>query len=428
MSADSDLLIYPLSSIQYGIWQAQKSAPDSPLFNIAQFTEINGEVDPVLFEQALRCVVIEAETLRLQFIENDNDVQQQVGSPVWAMPIIDFSEEADPQASAIAWMKKECRHTVNLLRDPLFCYALLKVADNRFFWYHRYHHIVIDGFGRALIVERVAQVYSMLSQNVAVSMCFFRPISRLLKNEASYRISGQYAEDEAYWLKYCANFPEPASLTKLRAPVSKDYLNKTGYMDRPDMKGLPARDLVILAAAAMAAYLYQFTCSQDVVLGVVFKARFEEDRYIPGLACNNLPLRLTVQPDMSLSALREHATNVFREILPHQRYRTQDLRRALKLTPSQRLYGPSINFMPPDNSPYFGGNPSKTYDVENGRSEDIAITIYNQSHNSPLQIDLGADPALYTIDELTKHHNQLLRLMCAFIDMPNHLVSNIDLQ
>ncbi|MCG1018836.1 MULTISPECIES: condensation domain-containing protein [Burkholderiaceae] len=419
--------IYPLTSLQLGIWQIQKSFPDSPQFNIAQFTEINGAIDPILFEKSLQQVVMEAEVLRLQFIEKNENVQQHVGLPVWSMPVIDVSTEVDPHASAMAWMKKECQQAFNLLHSPLFYFALIKVTANRFFWYHRYHHIAIDGFGCSLITKRVAQIYSMLTQGVVINTRPFGPISRLLENDAAYRISSQYTEDEAYWVKYCTNLPEPVSFTSLRAPISKDYLNQTAYVDRPDIKGLPARNLVVLITAAMAAYLHQFTHSQDLILGVMFKSRFGEDRYIPGLVCNKLPLRLTVQPGMSLAVLKEQTAKTIREILSHQRYRTQALRRALKLTKNQRLYGPSINFMPPDYNPDFGVHPSKTYAVSTGQSEDIWITLYNQSHKSPLQINLNANPALYTIDDLTMHHNQLLKLMYAFVDTPHRLVGDVDL-
>lgn len=417
--------IYPLTSLQYGIWQAQKLNTDNPQFNIANCTEINGAVNPILFEKALRQVVIEAETLRLQFIETAKNVQQQVGLPVWSMPVIDFSAEVNPEASAIAWMKMECQQPFNLLRGPLFFYALIKIAANKFFWYHRYHHIVIDGFGCTLITERVAQVYSMLAQGVEIDTCPFGPISKLLESDFAYRTSSQYKEDEAYWVKYFKNFTEPVSFTSLRAPTSNYYLNKTAYVDRPDIKVLPARDLVILITAVVATYLYQITHSQDVILGLVLKSRFGEDRFIPGLVCNKLPLRLTVQPDMSLSALRDQTAKTIQNILAHQRYRIHDLRHALKLPKNQRLHGPSINFMPLDSGPYFDSHPSRTYAVKTGQSDDIWITLYNQSQQFPLQVDLSANPAVYTMDDLAMHHNQLVRLMHAFVDTPHRLVGSV---
>ncbi len=428
MPTNANSAAYPLSVVQASIWQAQKARPNNPNFNIAQYTEINGAVDPIIFEKALRQVVMEAETLRLQFIESEDGVQQRVGSPDWSMLVIDVSAETDPQASAMAWMKRECRQAVNLLQGPFFHYALFKVTPNRFFWYHRYHHIVIDGFGRTLIIQRVAQVYSALIQNATASICPFRPISKLLENDVHYRNSTQYIEDEEYWVKHCVNLPEPVSFTDQHTSPFEDFLNQTTYVDNPDICGLVARDLAALTAAAMAAYLHQFRKAQDVILGLMFKARVGEDRFIPGLACNQLPLRLTVQSDMSLSALAEQTAQKIREGLPHQRYRCQDLRRALKLKQNQRIYGPTINLMPADCNPSFGEHSSATYSVVTGGANDIWLTIYNPSHNRPLRIDFSANPNLYTMDGLLTHQGQFLKFLYAFVDKPNHLIGSIDLR
>jgi hypothetical protein len=60
----------PLSSPQLGIWFAQKINPSSPAYNIGEYIEIDGAIDPKLFEQALRQVVSETEALRLQIAEH----------------------------------------------------------------------------------------------------------------------------------------------------------------------------------------------------------------------------------------------------------------------------------------------------------------------------------------------------------------------
>ena len=64
---NSDAL--PLSSAQLGIWFAQRLNPSSSEYNIGEYIEIPGSVDAVLFERALRQVVIETEILRVRIIE-----------------------------------------------------------------------------------------------------------------------------------------------------------------------------------------------------------------------------------------------------------------------------------------------------------------------------------------------------------------------
>ena len=47
-------------------------------------------------------------------------------------------------------MKADLAKPVDLLRGPLFRFVLFKAAPARFFWYQRYHHVLIDGFGVVL--------------------------------------------------------------------------------------------------------------------------------------------------------------------------------------------------------------------------------------------------------------------------------------
>lgn len=431
MSTCVNPVLYPLSAAQMEIWLAQQINPDSPAYNIGQFTEIQGAVDPALFEVALRQVVEEAESIRLQFIESSDGPKQFVGgSPDWSFPLIDVSAELDPQAAAEAWMRADYGQPTDLLHGPLFGYALLKVAPDRFLWYQRNHHIVIDGTGRTLIAHRMAQVYSALVKGVATPECPFGPVSQLLKNDTRYRASAEFARDRAYWLKRCAGCPEPVTLADRHAPALHNPLRQTTYLSSQVVRthASDARRLAQLMTAAMAAYLYRLTGAQDIVLGFPVKARFDEDRHIPGMAANVLPIRFTVQPDMSLSSLIEQATQEIQCGLQHQRYRSEELRRELKLAQSQLLFGrPTINLMLFDYDLFFGEHSSSTHTLVNGQVEDLMIAVYTLPGDGPLRIDFDANPALYTKDELIAHQRRFLKLLDALTTEPTQPIGSIDL-
>lgn len=290
---------YPLSAAQMEIWLAQQIHPNSPVYNVGQFTEIHGVVDPILFEAALRQVVAEAESLRLQFIESSNGPRQCVGTPDWSLPLIDVSSEVDPQAIAEIWMRTDYKQPIDLLHGPLFSYALLKVAPNRFFWHQRYHHIALDGVGIALIVQRMAQVYSARVKGMAAKEPAFRPLSRLLESDVRYRTSAQFAQDQAYWLKLGENWPEPVTLADRQAPALHQCLRQTTYVSSQAVRthATNTNRLAHFMVAAMAAYLHRLTGAQDVVLGFPMTVRFGEEQHIPGTTSNIVPIRLTVQSD-----------------------------------------------------------------------------------------------------------------------------------
>ncbi|KAG0323428.1 hypothetical protein BGZ97_004058, partial [Linnemannia gamsii] len=411
------------------IWLAQQINPDSPVYNIGQFTQIHGAVDRDLFEIALRQVVAETQSPRLQFVEDSNGLRQCVGSPKWSLPFIDFSTEGEPQAAAEAWMRANYEQPINLLHDPLFDYALLKVAPDRCLWYRRAHHIVVDGVGFALIAQRMAQVYSALVEGVAANECPFGPISLLLENDARYRASAQYIKDRAYWLQYCANWPEPVTLANRYAPALHHRIHHTAYLSSESVRAYAAdaSRLAQLITAAMAAYLHRLTGAQDIVLGFPVTGRFGEDRRIPGVASNVLPIRLTVQSDMSLSSLIEQAAQEIQRGFRHQRYRYEALRRELGLVPNQPLFGPTINLMPFDYDLSFGGHASSNHNLVNGPVEDLMIAVYTQSDGSPPRIDFEANPTLYTIDELITHQCRFLKFLDALAIEPAQPISSIDL-
>ena len=68
---------FPLSTPQLGIWFAQWLNP-SAAYNIGEYIEIRGAINPALFERALRQVVAESEALRIRLTEHDGEFP---GSP-----------------------------------------------------------------------------------------------------------------------------------------------------------------------------------------------------------------------------------------------------------------------------------------------------------------------------------------------------------
>ena len=153
-----------LSAAQLGVWVAQKINPASPMFNLGQYIEIRGSVNPVLLDQALRQVVDESDALRVGFVAADDDPQQVVYSSLdWTLTTIDFSRDADAIRAALAWMRADLSRPINLLRDPLFRFAVLRLSATRLFWYQRYHHVLNDGFGGWLIARRVGEIYTSLA-------------------------------------------------------------------------------------------------------------------------------------------------------------------------------------------------------------------------------------------------------------------------
>src|SRR4051812_35545053 len=100
--------IMPLSLGQFSIWLAQMLDPADPCYNIGEYVEIAGAVDPRKFELALRQVVAATDALHLRFIETDAGPNQYFHhDPDWELVHLDFSRAADPELAAERWMGRD---------------------------------------------------------------------------------------------------------------------------------------------------------------------------------------------------------------------------------------------------------------------------------------------------------------------------------
>src|SRR5579872_4219079 len=144
---------YRLSSAQLGIWIDCEIDPTSANYNVSEYLEIPGVVNADAFERALRQVVAEVDALNVRFVVGQDGPRQIRDShTAWRMPVLDMCGAADPDAAARAWMQADVEQIVDPRSAPLFAYALFKVADNRWLWFRRYHHLVMDGAGATLSV------------------------------------------------------------------------------------------------------------------------------------------------------------------------------------------------------------------------------------------------------------------------------------
>ncbi|MEV7085112.1 amino acid adenylation domain-containing protein [Streptomyces sp. NPDC093085] len=428
----------PLTAAQSGIWLSQRLDPANPIFNIAEYAEIHGPVDPALFESVLCRVVAEAETLRVRVVEEDGRAFQIVEEPRdRCMEFVDVSGEDDPRGYAEEWMRAEARRPVDPATGPLFAFALLKAADDRWFWYQRYHHLVMDGLGLSLVGGRVAALYTALAAGEPCPEPVFGTLGQLIEDEAAYRGSERFARDRAHWTARFADLPVPTTLAGRRPTLPRYLERRTTAPDGALLAGLRATARAAdaswpaVAVAALAAYLHRMTGNQDIVLGLPVVARGAAARAVPGMMSNVLPFRLRVHPAMTLGELVRQTSKELHLALKHQRYRMEDLRRDLELSgDDHRLAGPHVNIVMADHDLRFAGHRTTVHNLGGGPVDDLSLVLDARTGSGQgggqgngggggeaggggggLRIDLDANPELYPSEEIAAHQRRFLDLL-----------------
>ncbi|WP_276730918.1 non-ribosomal peptide synthetase [Bacillus sp. (in: firmicutes)] len=417
---DTKDLQYSLTGAQTGIWFAQQLDPGNPIYNTAEYIEINGPINIALFEEALRHVIKEAESLHVRFGENMDGPWQMINpSPDVQLHVIDVSSEPEPEKTALNWMKADLAKPVDLGNDPLFNEALFIAGPDRFFWYQRIHHIAIDGFGFSLIAQRVASTYAALMKGQSAAARSFGSLQAILEEDTDYRASEQYEKDRQFWLDRFADGPEVVSLADRAPRTSNSFLRQTAYLPLSDVSALKEsaryfsgswHEVVI---AVSAVYVHRMTGSEDVVLGLPMMGRIgSASLNVPAMVMNLLPLRLSVSTSMSFSELIQQISREIRSIRRHHKYRHEELRRDLKLIgENHRLFGPQINLMPFDYGLDFAGARGTTHNLSAGPVDDLSINVYDRTDGSGLRVDVDANPEVYSESDIKLHQQRILQLL-----------------
>ncbi|MDI3419360.1 amino acid adenylation domain-containing protein [Streptomyces luteolus] len=422
----------PLTAAQSGMWFAQALDPESPAQNTAECIEIHGPVDPRLFAQALHRVAGEADALRVRLVETADGPRQL---PLALGPVhggtvdenaVRFPFKAhdlrgldDPDGTARARMGADLAVPFDLAAGPLFQHALYRVADERWLWFQRVHHAVMDGFGYSLLARRTAEAYTALAAGEEPGPSPFGRLTDLVAEDTAYRTSEAYETDRAHWNAAFADRPEAVNLAGRTALPSRTFHRRTAHIGTElsaQVKELAAGVRATwpeVLIAAQALYLSRATHSEEVVLGLPMMGRMGSAALrIPGMVMNVLPLRLTVAPQATFAELTRQVVLGIRAARKHQRYRYEEIRRDLGLLGEGRaLVGPLVNVMPFDYGLTFAGAPTEAHNLSAGPVDDLTVNIYDRADGGGLRIDYDGNPALYEESELGVHQRRFLELL-----------------
>ncbi|MFB7506873.1 amino acid adenylation domain-containing protein [Streptomyces broussonetiae] len=428
-------LRHPLLAAQEGIWTGQRLDPDSPAYNTAEYVHIDGPVDTGVLDAALHHVVAETEALNVTFAADDQGRPWQTDAPVgdWRLHTADLTGEPDPHTAALTWMDQDMARPVDLTRDPVFGHALLRIAADQYIWYHRVHHIALDGFGLSLVARRVAQVYTALMAGEPVEGSGFGTLASVREEERAYRESARFAKDRAYWADRFADRPPVATPAGRTALPARSFHRRVADLDAGETEALraAARDLkatwseVLLAVTV--AHLHHLTGEPEIVLSLPAMGRLGSvSLRVPCMVRNILPLRIAVTASDSVRDLTARVSAELRAGLPHQRYRYEQLRRDLKLVGGQRrLSGPGVNIMPFEYDLRFAGHRSTVHNVSAGPVDDLAVNVYDRSEGAGLRIAVDANPDLYDEADVTALQNGLLSLLRAAVADPDRPLGDL---
>src|SRR5260370_15634809 len=271
---------YNLRSAQVGGRMGESSGGPGKSYSIAYYFDIEGPLDLDLCLGVIGYGGNGVEKLRVYFTDNNGQARQHITSlEGWHPELLDLSACPEPEVAAVGWMRAEAGRPVDLLAEPPYRVALIKLSDSRHFWYLRAHHAIIDALSGLLFAQRVSRIYNAKIAGAEPSVPALPRITDLLEEERRYLESQHYLDDRDFWLNQLRDCPSLPRLTHqiIDTPDTTlhehDVLNlelsacirNAAWQLRSTWSGL--------AVAAGAAYLFRMTGAEDVVLGIPVTGR-----------------------------------------------------------------------------------------------------------------------------------------------------------
>lgn len=417
-----------LTAAQRGMWFAEQLSPDYSV-NLAQYIDIRyqpGGLDHDLLARCNEEAGKVAESPYLRIVETDGVPGQVVDLEYdQHVDIIDFRAEEDPEAAAMRWMRAEYAQQIDILNDQLIVSALLRVADDRTFWYTRGHHIIVDGFSALTQIRMSVDRYNAYRRGTEVVEKPAATMAEIVADDKKYLESTRRISDREHWLTRAQDIPERVTLSHVSRSVPLSAENVV--VSAPIDSGLQARleaiakqfdaSLAVVLTAVFAAFLGRMSGRDDVVMSLPITGRATARvKRGGGMLSNIVPVRLRDVGTRSGAALIEAAKLELTGALRHQRYRTEDIRRDGGLDGASYSFGPIINMVFFDEPVTIDGASVDYRILTSGILEDLLLNLYQASPGAPLIVDLHGNPHLYTFSELETHHRRLLAFTRHFAD------------
>ncbi|HZO71111.1 MAG TPA: amino acid adenylation domain-containing protein, partial [Ktedonobacteraceae bacterium] len=322
--------LYRLSPLQQGMLFHTLYTPQSGIYceqiemALSAFPRWNrGATDVAAFKRAWQLAIERHSILRTAFLwdgleEPLQAVRQRVRFPWEELDLQGLSEEEQVERIR-TFQQLDLLREFDLSRAPLMRLTLFLLAPDRYHFLWTHHHILLDGWSVALLLEEISISYTALQQGREPAL----PRPPLYRDYITWLQKQNLAEAELFWRRHLTGFVSPTPLignvaekvSQPQLPASRQQNGATEERDCSEQELRLSREttdalrtfarrhqltLNTLAQGAWALLLSRYSGTADVVFGTTVSTRPADIPAVEamiGLLINTLPSRVHVPPN-----------------------------------------------------------------------------------------------------------------------------------
>ncbi|MEK3789306.1 non-ribosomal peptide synthetase [Paenibacillus sp. FSL K6-1230] len=433
---------YPLSAYQKDIWLEQCMHPDKPIYNIGGYIEVKGPLDAGRLERAIMRLIHDNDSLRIRLTDHKGEPRLTLLPEVdYKLPFHNFSKQEDPKKYCQAWMRTEFLKPFQS-DDYYFQFHLLQADTNTYFILLKGYHLIIDGWGFALLINRMMDNYNSLAQGIVDSNTATYSYTDFILDNQEYLQSATFLKDREFWKNKLATLPEPLfGKEAVRGRDSEDSIwsdrqtlaiHKTQYNQMLEFCKAEGCSSFHYFLGLLFLYFSRVCNRSELVIGVpVFNRSKVQYKQTLGHFANVLPLRISPGQDMTFKELLRFIKRELMQCYRHQKMPLGEIQRAVYEHSQNKgnLFDISLSFEEQDISNAFQdticGNVTMTHHHERN-----ALTLLIWGHEGEGDVAVNFDYRIQTfagfipMEDVIRHFRHLF---AQGMEHSDRLISHINI-
>ncbi|EJV73224.1 non-ribosomal peptide synthetase, partial [Bacillus cereus] len=304
--------INKLTPMQEGMLFTYLQEKDTTAYVLQSEFEIKGNIQLDLLNQAYNVLCNKYQILNTIVLEHwKHPAQIIVKNRELKVVYQDYSKRSHKEKIYENYVNEIVKGGFNLSKDSLFKLDLVRMSEDEFRLIVTCHHIIIDGWSNAIVLNDLFEVYKSLA---AKNM-------NLLEDEYKYEKYIQWLENQEqeigleYWKEYFKDYNEEITFPSTKIG-SYGYIGKELEVELDDDISRKLQNiskahgitLSTLCQTAWAILLQKYSNVNDIVFGTVVSGRpseIEEVDKIVGMFINTIPVRIKLDIGNTISSILE---------------------------------------------------------------------------------------------------------------------------
>lgn len=305
-----------LSQNQSLIWLGQQLQPDTPLHEMVHVFTIDGNIDENIFVKAFRNIVNETDVLRFVSPSQNNSTEEIDIQPrcVRDCEFIDLSNQTATDDALDHFISQRKPQHLDL-KKALYDSALIRLANNKYCWYMKIHHVITDALNGQALLTGLEEHYLALKEERASEISY--QYQQYLEHEEFVQSQPDFNEHQNWWKErsddysgsrfYRSNIsPEETRYDRVVVNLNKDLSNRINQVVQtpPFQQVTPSLGIFNLFMTSLMTFLYRLEDCSEICIGTMSHGRTNQlFRKTIGLFMQMLPMKTDISSDETFATL-----------------------------------------------------------------------------------------------------------------------------